>query len=162
MLGVVRWNGSLIFWLLSTNNQAGACAITVPTLFQVRTQLFDSTGIVVTDAFVYLFRCHFSLSLSFLSCQDVVLANQVRFAEDVFLSFSTIDLVTDALPRGFDAILCRHALFHNTNAAVRDILTAVQRSGAQYFVATTLRPIDDSVPSPESLVRCWPFLGSLH
>lgn len=82
--------------------------------------------------------------------QDVIASNRARFAEDVFLSFSVTDLVTDDIPRGFDAVLCRHALFHNTIDSVRDILETVQRSGAKYFLATTLRPLDDSIPSPDS------------
>ena len=85
----------------------------------------------------------------------MVLANQKKFEDDVFLSFSSMDLVTDLLPTGFDAILCRHALFHNTNAAVASILKAVHKSGAKYFVATTLRPIDDAIPSPMSNVRSY-------
>ena len=51
---------------------------------------------------------------------------------------------------GFDAILCRHALFHNTNSAVHAILRAVAGSRARWFVATTLRPLDDAIPSPFS------------
>lgn len=50
-------------------------------------------------------------------------------------------------------ILCRHALFHNTNRAVLDILKSVSESGASWFVATTLRPIDPFVPTIDSEVH---------
>jgi hypothetical protein len=51
-------------------------------------------------------------------------------------------------------ILCRHALFHNTNSAVLSILQSISISGAKWFAATTLRPIDPFVPSIDSEVMC--------
>jgi hypothetical protein len=53
---------------------------------------------------------------------------------------------------GYEAILCRHALFHNTVDAIKAILRAVSTSDAKWFLATTLRPIDDACPSPLSEV----------
>jgi hypothetical protein len=68
-------------------------------------------------------------------------------------TFSERDLVNEAVPsasggRPFDAVLCRHALFHNSNDAVRAIVANVARSGARFFVATTLR--SSSLPPPAS------------
>ena len=89
---------------------------------------------------------------------DVVEANRRRFAGLEHMSFSVTDLARErqeheehsVVPPGYEAVLCRHALFHNTNAAVSTILKAVHKSGANWFVATTLRPVDDAVPSPVS------------
>lgn len=41
----------------------------------------------------------------------------------------------------FDLIVCRHALFHNTNSAIRAILEAFNASGAAWLAATTLMPL---------------------
>jgi len=85
---------------------------------------------------------------------SVVDANRQRFAVFPHMSFSVTDLAREGqqqvVPPGYEAVLCRHALFHNTNAAVTTILKTVHKSGAKWFVATTLRPIDEAVPSPLS------------
>ncbi len=64
-----------------------------------------------------------------------------------------MDIAREPIPTGFGVILCRHVLFHNTNDAVRAILESAQSGGARWFVATTMRGIFDSLPSPPSVVR---------
>ena len=95
---------------------------------------------------------------------DVVAANQRRFAGLAHMAFSVADLAREgsaAVPPGFEAVLCRHALFHNTNDAVAAILRAVNASGAKWFVATTLRPLDDALPSRDSgVVNAATVLGT--
>jgi len=83
---------------------------------------------------------------------EVVSRNQGTFREDVFLSFTQLDLANAPAPRGFDAILCRHVLFHNTVEAVKEIIRSANASGAKWFIATTLRPIDEAFPSPLSKI----------
>ena len=90
---------------------------------------------------------------------EVVKANARRFEGEPSMSFSQLDIAREpsfATSNGaldgssYDAILCRHALFHNTIDSIERILAAVRTSGAKFFIATTLRPIDDSRPPPPS------------
>ena len=77
------------------------------------------------------------------------------------MSFSARDVARDGFPPGFDLVLCRHALFHNTNEAIAAVLRAAQASGARWFAATTLRPLDPARPSPASaLVNAAAELGT--
>lgn len=62
--------------------------------------------------------------------------HQARFPN---YTFSAVDMVNGPLPHGYDLILCRHALFHNTNEAIHSILRQFSTSGAQWLAATTLR-----------------------
>lgn len=58
------------------------------------------------------------------------------------ITFSVSDMALDDVPLSFgpDMILCRHALFHNTNAAIRAIIERFNASStARFLAATTLK-----------------------
>lgn len=58
------------------------------------------------------------------------------------ITFSVSDMARDDVPLSFgpDMILCRHALFHNTNAAIRAIIERFNASStAKFLAATTLK-----------------------
>jgi hypothetical protein len=44
---------------------------------------------------------------------------QLPLPQGLRLAFSVADIAADKPPSGQDLIICRHALFHNTNTAVK-------------------------------------------